>query len=282
MKTLPALMGGALALLSPDARAGVQGWLDFGPETPGESTDAGHVGWASVERLSSSHEGGGAEMVFHRTTDKASPKLMEACAKGKHFTEVKLDVAKTVQGQPVDYWEITLQDVLVSSYSGMPGTGGGTGEKLTLKWKSLVFTYRVFPASAPPYATTTIVSPDTDGDGLPDAYEQSVGLASGVSNLRADTDGDGVPDTVEYRLGTHPANSTSFFSAVATPTAPNGGELRLSWPSVPGEDYQIEQSPDLGTAFSPFATITATSAETTYTVPRTSQAGFFRVSKNLP
>jgi type VI secretion system secreted protein Hcp len=281
MKYLPALMGGALALLAPDARAGVQGWLDFGPEVPGESTDAGHLGWASVETLSSTNEGGEAELIFHRKTDKASPLLMDACAKGKHFTEVKLDVAKTVEGQPVNYWELTLKEVVVSSYSGLSDASGGTSEKLALKWKSLVFTYRVFPTGTPPYATTTVISRDFDGDGLPDAYEQSVGLDSAVSNLNSDTDKDGVTDNVEYRLGTNPRDPTSFFSAVATVGTPEG-DLQIKWPSVAGEEYQIEYTQDLGTTFSPVASITATSGETTYAVARTLQTGFFRVSKTLP
>ena len=282
MKYLPALMGGALMLLAPNARAGVQGWLDFGTEAPGESTDAGHVGWAAVETLSSTHDAGGAKLIFHRKVDKASPRLMDACAKGKHFAEVKLDVAKTVQGQPVNYWELTLKEVVVSAYNSGSDASGGATEDLTLEWKSLVFTYRVFPGGAPPYATTTIVSPDTDGDGLPDAYEESVGLDSAVSNLDLDADNDGIPDIVEYRLGTHPNDPTSFFTAIASVATPDTGDLQIKWPSVAGEEYQIEFSPDLGAAFSPVASVTATSGETTYAVARTLHAGFFRVSKTLP
>lgn len=275
-------MGGALMLVAPHARAGVQGWLDFGTEAPGESTDVGHEGWAAVETLSSTHDAGGAKLILHRKVDKASPLLMDACAKGKHFTEVKLDVAKTVQGKPVNYWELTFKEVIVSAYSSSSDASGGATEDLTLKWKSLVFTYRVFPGGAPPYATTTIVSPDTDSDGLPDAYEQSVGLNGAVSNLNLDSDNDGVPDTVEYRLGTHPSDPTSFFTAIASVATPDTGDLHLKWPSVAGEEYQIEYSQDLGTAFSPVASVTATSGETTYAVPRTLHAGFFRVSKTLP
>jgi type VI secretion system Hcp family effector len=275
-------MGGALMLLAPTARAGVQGWLDFGTEAPGESTDAGHEGWAAVESFSSRHDAGKAKLIFHRKVDKASPRLMDACAKGKHFTEVKLDVAKTVQGQPVNFWELTLKEVVVSAYNSGSDDSGGATEDLTLEWKSLVFTYRVFPGGAPPYATTTIVSPDTDGDGLPDAYEESVRLDSAVSNLDKDADNDGIPDVVEYRLGTHPNDPTSFFAAVASMATPDTGALQIKWPSVAGEEYHIEYSQDLGTAFSPIASVTATSGETTYPVARTLQAGFFRVSKTLP
>ncbi len=282
MKYLPALMGGALALLAPIARAGVQGWLDFGTDTPGESTSPGHAGWLDLESFSSTHQSGVAKLIFHRKVDKASPLLMDACAKGKHFGQVKLNVAKLVAGAPVDYWELTLNDVIVSSYSSRSDTSLGAAEDVCLEWKSLVFTYRLFPAGAPPYATTTIVSPDTDGDGLPDAYELAVGLNGAVSNGDMDADNDGIPDIVEYRLGTNPTDPTSFFSAVASMATPDTGDLQLKWPSVAGEEYQIEYSQDLATAFSPLASVTATSGETTYAIVRTLQTGFFRVSKTQP
>ena len=282
MNYLPALIGGALALLAPIARAGVQGWLDFGTDTPGESTSPGHAGWLDLESFSSTHEPRVAKLIFHRKADKASPLLMDACAKGKHFAEVKLNVARTVSGAAVDYWELTLKDVVVSSYNGVFNSTLGAVEDLSLEWKSLVFTYRLFPAGAPSYATTTLVSPDTDGDGMPDAYEQAAGLNSAVSNLDMDADNDGIPDLVEYRLGTNPTDPTSFFSAVASTTTPDTGDLQLKWPSVAGEEYQIEYSQDLGTPFSPLASVTATSGETSYAIVRTLQTGFFRVSKTLP
>jgi type VI secretion system Hcp family effector len=282
MKSLPALMGGALALLAPAARADIKGWLDFGSDVPGESTDVGHEGWANVEAFSSKlHPPGGPKLICHRKADKASPRLFEACANGKVFKEVKLDVAKTGDNKPVNFWEMTLKDVLITSYAGVPDPGGAA-EVISLEWKSLIFTYRVFPPGGSSYATTTLISPDTDGDGLPDAYEQTIGLDSTVSNLGLDSDHDGLPDTAEYRLGTHPNDPTSFFSAVASIAMPDNGGLNLKWPSVSGEEYQIEYSPDLATPFATVATVTATSGETTFTVARTLQAGFFRVTKTLP
>lgn len=53
-------------------------------------------------------------------------------------------------------------------------------------------------------------SRDTDGDGLPDAYERHV---SGTSPLLADTDGDGVSDACELAWGTTPLLPPSSTSA---------------------------------------------------------------------
>lgn len=283
MKTLAAIVGGAILALSPVASASLKGWLNFGPGIPGEAVDPGHEQWAAVGSFSSGKDEEGFKLVCHRLVDKASPLLMHACATGKHFTEVKLDVAKVSAGGEVNFWEITLKDVLISSYGGL-GQPGGTDaeEELCLRWKSLVFTCRVYPAGGTPYPVTRIVSPDTDGDGLPDAYEESVGLDEAVSNAGRDSDQDGLSDSDEYRLGTHPKDPTSFFNVVATPGDPTTGGLQLTWPSVSGEEYSVVYSPDLVSPFAPIATLTATGPETSHTVARVLPIGFFRVSRVLP
>jgi hypothetical protein len=57
-------------------------------------------------------------------------------------------------------------------------------------------------------------SVDSDGDGLPDAWEQRYGLdphdASGDSGANGDPDGDGVTNIQEFRNGTHPRGVTSL------------------------------------------------------------------------
>jgi type VI secretion system Hcp family effector len=283
MRTLAAIIGGALLAFSPGASANLRAWLDLGPDIAGEATDPGHEGWARVDSFSCGKDEDGFMITCHRPVDKASPLLMKACATGKHFAVVKLEVARQTGDGQVNFWEVTLKDVLISSFanSGDPA-GTGLSEHLTLRWKSLVFTYRVFPPSGEPFPVSAIVSPDTDGDGLPDAYEEAVGLDAAVSNLDDDSDQDGLSDADEYRLGTHPKNPTSFFNVVATVADPATGGLRLTWPSVSGEEYSIDYSPDLVAPFASLATVTATGPESTHTVPRTLPAGFFQVTRVAP
>ena len=104
----------------------------------GESQDHKHKGEIHLESFSwgehqsGSHSaggGGGAGKVsmqdFHfvMQVNKASPKLMLACATGDPVTTAVLTCRKAGAGQQ-DYLIITLEDGLISSYQ----TGGSSGQ----------------------------------------------------------------------------------------------------------------------------------------------------------
>jgi type VI secretion system secreted protein Hcp len=104
----------------------------------GESSDDKHKGeidvlsfsWGSTNSgVSATGGGGGAGKVdmgdFHFTmaVNKATPKLMLACASGQHFKTAVL-VCRKAGGEQQEYHKVTMSDVLVSSYQ----TGGSAGE----------------------------------------------------------------------------------------------------------------------------------------------------------
>ena len=106
----------------------------------GESTDKTHAkeidvdAWTWGESQTGSGapgSGGGAGKVsmqdfsFTMKFNKASPKLMLACATGKHIKSATLAVRKAGQGQQ-DYLTLTFVDVLVSSFQ----TGGSEASGL--------------------------------------------------------------------------------------------------------------------------------------------------------
>jgi len=118
----------------------------------GESTDAEHEGeieieswsWGETNSGTSTGGGGGAGKVsiqdFHFVMqfDKASPKLMEAVADGKHFEEALLTIRKAggdAGGEPVEYLKITMKDLVISSYQ----TAGSSGEDVPVDSVSLNF-----------------------------------------------------------------------------------------------------------------------------------------------
>ncbi len=106
----------------------------------GESTDDRHKGeieiqsfsWGVSNAGSFSSGGGGAgkasfqDMHFTRRFDKASPVLALACATGQHIPSAVLVCRRSgSDGQPVQYYKITLTDILVSGVATGGSSGGG-------------------------------------------------------------------------------------------------------------------------------------------------------------
>ena len=106
----------------------------------GESTDKKHAkeidldawSWGESQTGSGAPGGGGGagkvsmqDFSFTMKFNKASPKLMLACATGKHIKTARLAVRKAGQGQQ-DYLTFTFTDVLVSSFQ----TGGSEASGL--------------------------------------------------------------------------------------------------------------------------------------------------------
>ncbi len=88
--------------------------------------------------------------------------------------------------------------------------------------------------------------PDTDDDGLPDAWElTNLGTLDGDPD--DDADGDGTTDLEEYLAGTDPNDSSSALVITNYTPAPGNTFATLTWRTVMTRNYFIEQSPDLNT-----------------------------------
>ena len=93
--------------------------------------------------------GGGAGKVamqdFHfvMKVNKASPKLLQACACGEHIKKAVLICRKAGKDQQ-EYLKITLSDLIVSSYQ----TGGSSGsdvlptDQISLNYSKIEFEYK--------------------------------------------------------------------------------------------------------------------------------------------
>ena len=95
------------------------------------------------------------------------------------------------------------------------------------------------------------ILPDSDGDGLPDWWEQHyfpyVGAQPG-----SDADGDGMSNLSEYKAGTSPLDPQSALKLVVKPLESG---LTLEWGSVQKRQYTLERSSVLSSepgAFAPF------------------------------
>src|SRR5207247_2552838 len=82
---------------------------------------------------------------------------------------------------------------------------------------------------------------DTDGDGLPDAWELANGLdyrsASGDNGASGDPDGDGMTNAQEYLSGTDPRDRSSYLKIESLSAA--NASARLHFNAVAGKTYAI-------------------------------------------
>lgn len=124
----------------------------------GESKVKKHEGQIEIESFSwgatnsgsfSAGTGGGAGVVsfqdVHFTTkvNKASPILMLSCATGKHISKAILHVRKQ-GGEQEEYYTITLNDVLISSYQSGDAAGGDSipTDQFSINFAKVKFEYK--------------------------------------------------------------------------------------------------------------------------------------------
>lgn len=90
------------------------------------------LAWSwGISNTGSFHSGSGGgsgkasfqDISFTKYIDKATTDLMYSCASGKHYTKGVITVRKAGD-TPLEYMKITMEKILVSSYS----TGGSGGE----------------------------------------------------------------------------------------------------------------------------------------------------------
>ncbi len=87
-------------------------------------------------------------------------------------------------------------------------------------------------------ASRSVVTTDTDGDGMPNAWETQNGLLTGSSDAAVDFDSDGASNLDEFRAGTDPRNALSVLRP--GPPVLTGGTLTFSFLAAPGKIYRVE------------------------------------------
>jgi type VI secretion system secreted protein Hcp len=123
----------------------------------GESHDSKHKDTIEVSSFSwgatnagsfSAGAGGGAGKVhfndiqFTTSVNKSSPLLMKACATGQHIKKAVLFVRKA-GGDQHDYYKLTLEDLMVSSYMSGGHEGGNSlpTDQFSLNFAKIDFQY---------------------------------------------------------------------------------------------------------------------------------------------
>ena len=101
-------------------------------------------------------------------------------------------------------------------------------------------TNSVGPASGLTSNAVLTVVADTDGDGIPDDWENTYGFLAGDPNDGAgDTDHDGLTNLQEYLAGTDPASGTNYLRVERFTAEPNGA-MQLEFNAVSNRTYAVE------------------------------------------
>lgn len=159
-------------------------------DIPGESKDKSHsneidilsILWSNAVQSSRTGAPGKASpsdlLSVTKSIDKATPKLFEALATGKHIDEATLVVRKA-GSTPVEYLKYTLQDVMVTSYS-TSGSDDIPTESISFNYGRIEVQYTELNADGTPgkvtvrgwdYTKKQAYCPSTGGtcDDIPDA-----------------------------------------------------------------------------------------------------------------
>ena len=101
------------------------------------SGDAGYRGGEGAGKVAAQ------DFHFVMKVNKASPKLMEACASGKAIAKAILTATKAGETAQ-DYYKVTLHDFIVSSYQTLGGTNGDElpTDQVTFNFAKLEMEYK--------------------------------------------------------------------------------------------------------------------------------------------
>jgi len=125
----------------------------------GESNDSDHQGWIECESVNwgvsqpksattstaGGHTAGRADLTdvtFTKQADLSSPLLLQMCAGGKTISKAKFEFQRADGGNgPVKYYEMELENVLISHVSPSVCGGGIMTESVGLKFSKVRWKY---------------------------------------------------------------------------------------------------------------------------------------------
>jgi type VI secretion system secreted protein Hcp len=125
----------------------------------GESTDERHKDWIEIGKVRYSiyqpraevvstgggHTTGKADLLpitFTKLADISSPVLLQACATGKTISKVVFEFLRADgNGNPVPYFRIELENLLIASITPDSGDGGIITERVQLAFSKIQWKY---------------------------------------------------------------------------------------------------------------------------------------------
>jgi hypothetical protein len=132
---------------------------------------------------------------------------------------------------------ILMERISFTDTNPWPSTADGLGDSLHRVSQSAYANDPVnWMAAAPSPGTVNGVILDSDGDGLPDWWEEAFGTLKGTPDAEADPDEDGLTNRQEYLAGTHPMNSES---SLKLSIAASEGAAWLHFSAAANRSYSV-------------------------------------------
>lgn len=125
----------------------------------GESQDSKHTGWIECDSVSwavtqprsanASSNGGHTaercemtEISISKMADLTSPLLLQLCAQGKTIPKANFELMRADgAGEPIKYYEIELENVLIAHVAPSVAAGSIMGESIGLKFSKVRWKY---------------------------------------------------------------------------------------------------------------------------------------------
>jgi hypothetical protein len=166
---------------------------------------------------------------------------------------------------------ILVERVVYSDLSPWPPAADGTGSALRRFDMAAFGNDPVNWVAGMPFAG----EPDTDNDGMPDAWEDAHGLNRNVNDADGDPDHDGMTNIQEYQAGTDPQDAQSNLRLVIVSLSP----VTLRFNAAADKSYVVEYRNTLATgSWITLANVSAGAARTvSVNDPSSNSSRFYRV-----
>jgi hypothetical protein len=143
----------------------------------------------------------------------------------------------------------TASDTAPATYATVPLRNLPQTHQIEISGNAPTFTF------AMGFQAGSTITADSDGDGLPDAWENQYNLnpnnPSGNDGASGDPDNDGLTNIQEYILGLNPISAHDGAQPILTITPGIGGSMNVSFPTLTGRQYRVQYTNDLNTPWAP-------------------------------